>query len=227
MSQLSFRACYLDEEELIFYEIINKERIIPVVVLDNAEDAVPLAKALLAGGIHTMEITMRTDAAIDAIRTIKSEVPEIILGAGTVLHLSQAKEAVEAGATFLVSPGLNGEIVSYALENNVAIVPGVVTPTEIMRASSLGINTLKYFPAGQFGGAKTIKALGGPFRQTYFVPTGGVSPKNLTDYLELPNVTAVGGSWLSPGALIKEGKWEEITELCREALTLVSGIDKA
>ena len=181
---------------MTFFEKVYSTGIVPVVVLNNADDAVPLAKALLKGGIDFMEITFRTECAADSISVIAKEVPEMTVGAGTVINLEQAERAVENGAKFIVSPGLDIGVVTWAQERGIPVIPGCVTPTEIMKAISLGLNVIKFFPADVFGGIKAIKALSAPFGQVKFLPTGGVSEANLKDFISNKSVAAIGGSWV-------------------------------
>ncbi|MCR4775195.1 MAG: bifunctional 4-hydroxy-2-oxoglutarate aldolase/2-dehydro-3-deoxy-phosphogluconate aldolase, partial [Saccharofermentans sp.] len=179
-----------------FSEKVYDAGIVPVVVLNNVEDAVPLARALLKGGICFMEITFRTECAAECISVISKEVPEVIVGAGTVLNRTQAELAVKNGAKFIVSPGIDEETVRWANENGIPVIPGAVTPTEIMKAISLGLKTVKFFPADVYGGIKAIKALSAPFGQVKFLPTGGVSEANLAEFAGNKSVCAVGGSWV-------------------------------
>ena len=202
------------------HKIIENSGIIPVVVLDDAAKAVPLAKALLAGGINICEITFRTAAAEEAIRQIALNVPDMIVGAGTVITKEQAKAATDAGAKFIVSPGSDLEVIRYAKELGVYMLPGAVTPTEVMQLIKEDIKVVKFFPAENYGGLKTIKALSAPFPNIKFVPTGGVSLSNLTAYLEFDKIAAVGGSWLCTKDLITNGKWDEITKLSKEAMDI-------
>ena len=195
--------------------------VVPVVVLDDAKDAVPAARALLAGGVDVMEITFRTAAAADAIRAVSEGCPEMLVGAGTVVTLDQCRQALECGAKFIVSPGFDPEVVSWCAERSVPITPGCVTPTEIMAAIRLGVNVVKFFPAGVYGGLKAMKALSAPFGGVKFIPTGGVDAKNLREYLEAPFVHAVGGSWLCPKKEIAAGNFDAVTALCREASQIV------
>lgn len=201
--------------------------VVPVVVLDKAEDAVPTARAMLAGGIDVMEITFRTAAAPDAIRAVAAQVPEMLVGAGTVIDLEQCKLAVECGAKFIVAPGFDEETVAWCVDNNVAVTPGCVTPTEIMKAKKLGIKVVKFFPANVYGGLKAIKALSGPFPDMKFIPTGGVSNDNLGEFLSSPAIHAVGGSWTVPKADIAAGNFEKITALCAEARKTALGFEIA
>ena len=202
------------------YNIIENCGVIPVVVLEDAANVVPLAKALLAGGINICEITFRTAAAEEAIRQISLNVPEMIVGAGTVITKEQLKAATDAGAKFIVSPGSDLEVIRYAKELGVYMLPGAVTPTEVMQLIKEDIKVIKFFPAENYGGLKTIKALSAPFPNIKFVPTGGVSLSNLTAYLEFDKIAAVGGSWLCTKDLITNGKWDEITKLSKEAMDI-------
>ena len=195
--------------------------VVPVVVLDNAKDAVPAARALLAGGVDVMEITFRTAAAADAIRAVSEGCPEMLVGAGTVVTLDQCRQALECGAKYIVSPGFDPEVVGWCTERSVPITPGCVTPTEIMAAIRLGVNVVKFFPAGVYGGLRAMKALSAPFGGVKFIPTGGVDAKNLKEYLEAPFVHAVGGSWLCPKKEIAAGNFDAVTALCREASQIV------
>lgn len=200
-------------------------RLVPVVVLDKVEDAIPLGEAMAAGGIKVAEVTLRTAAGVDSIRAMAG-LPDFLVGAGTVINAQQVDQAVDAGARYIVSPGLLPEVVHRSRERGVTVVPGTVTPTEIMQALSLGLDTLKFFPASVYGGAAALKALGAPFPQVRFIPTGGISAGNLTEYLSLPNVRAVGGSWMVAPTLIRQGRFDEITRLSHEACAAVSDHDK-
>ena len=201
--------------------------VVPVVVLDNAADAVPTAKAMVAGGIDVMEITFRTAAAADSIRAVAAEVPEMLVGAGTVLNLEQCKLAVECGAKFIVSPGYDEETVAWCVENGVAVTPGCVTPTEIMAALKHGLKVVKFFPANVYGGLNAIKALSGPFVGLKFIPTGGVNQENLGEFVSNPSIHAVGGSWVCPKADIAAHNFDKITQLCAEARRGVMGFELA
>jgi 2-dehydro-3-deoxyphosphogluconate aldolase/(4S)-4-hydroxy-2-oxoglutarate aldolase len=206
---------------MTFSEKVSKTGIIPVVVLDKVEDAVPLADALLKGGIDFMEITFRTECAADCISEISRKVPEMNVGAGTVLNVSQARLAVERGAGFIVSPGLDEETVRWAIENNIPVIPGAVTPTEIMKAVGLGLKVVKFFPADVYGGIKAIKALSAPFGQVRFLPTGGVSEANLKEFVENKSVAAVGGSWVCKKDDIAAHDWDKITMLSSNAVRII------
>jgi len=195
--------------------------VVPVVKIDHAKDALELGRALLEGGLPCAEITFRTPAAEEAIQILSSNLPEIILGAGTVLSVDQAEKAVNAGARFIVSPGFNPIVVDWCLENEIPVTPGIATPTEIEMALNKGLNILKYFPAEALGGVKTLKALAGPYLGVRFIPTGGISVKNLPDYLRLPCVHACGGSWLVKSKLISEAKFGKITDLAKNARAIV------
>lgn len=204
-------------------EKLEGARIIPVVVIEKAEDAVPAAKAIMDGGISVMEITFRTAAAADAIKAVKEACPNMLVGAGTVITLEQCKKAIECGAQFIVSPGYDEEIVSYCLKQGIIVTPGCVTPTEIMAAMKQGLKVLKFFPAGVYGGIKAIKALAAPFGSVRFIPTGGANIDNLKEYLDCPAVFAVGGTWLCTKKDVSEGNFDRITQLCREAVKTARG----
>jgi len=201
-------------------ERILAKRIVPVVVLDQAESAEPLAEALLAGGLDIMEITFRTAAAEESIRRIAARFPEILLGAGTLLDDAQVQRAKDAGAVFGLAPGLNPRTVAKAAEVGLRFAPGVMTPGEVEQALALGCQLLKFFPAEAAGGTAMLKSLAGPYGHTgvKFIPTGGITSDNLQNYLKLPVVAAIGGSWMVDKQLVNEGRWEEITRLTREAL---------
>ena len=198
--------------------------VVPVVVLEDAEQAAPTAKALLKGGINAMEITFRTAAAKESIAKVAREVPEMIVGAGTVVNLDNLHDAVEAGAKFIVCPGTDAEIIEEAMKLNVPITPGVVTPSEIMIGLKLGVKVFKFFPAESFGGLKTIKALCGPFPQIRIIPTGGISQANAADYFKNPKIVAVGGSWMCAKDLIAAGDFDAIAEKSKAATDLFKEI---
>lgn len=201
--------------------------IVPVVVLEDAKQAVPTAKAMLAGGIDVMEITFRTAAAADSIRAVAEECPDMLVGAGTVNTLEQCKLAVDRGAKFIVSAGYDEEVVSWCCDNNIAVTPGCVTPTEIMMALKHGLKVLKFFPANIYGGLSAIKALAGPFVGVKFIPTGGVNAQNVAEFISSPYIHAVGGSWVCSKADISAGNFEKITELCKEARRNLLGFELA
>ena len=203
---------------------LKQSGVVPVVVLDDAKDAVATAKALLAGGVDVMEITFRTAAAADSIKAVTENCPDMLVGAGTVITLEQCKKAVECGAKFIVSPGFDPEVAAWCVERNVPITPGCVTPTEIVAAMKLGLNAVKFFPAGVYGGLKAMKALSAPFGGIKFIPTGGVDAKNLKEYLEAPFVHAVGGSWLCLKKEIAAGNFDEVTALWHEASRIVKEV---
>lgn len=208
-------------------DTINKIRdygIVPVVELENSADSIPLCQAMQRGGLGIAEITMRTDAALASIEMIAKELPEILVGAGTVLNKSQCADAVKAGARFIVTPGFDIDIVNCARDLQVPIIPGVATPTEIMNGLKNGITVFKFFPAGNLGGLKMIRALSGPFYQASFIPTGGVNAENLAEYLSNDHVLAVGGSWVCPARKIRESDWIEIEDLCRQACSTRDGM---
>ena len=191
--------------------------VVPVVVLDDAKDAVPTAKAMLAGGVDVMEITFRTAAAADSIKAVADNCPDMLVGAGTVLNLTQCKLAVEMGAKFIVSPGFDAEVVDWCIANGVPVTPGCVTPTEITAAVNRGLKVIKFFPANVYGGLNAMKNLAAPFVGIKFLPTGGVNAANIKEYIDAPFIHAVGGSWVCPKDAVKAGDWDKITALCAEA----------
>ncbi|WP_231494867.1 bifunctional 4-hydroxy-2-oxoglutarate aldolase/2-dehydro-3-deoxy-phosphogluconate aldolase [Cellulomonas sp. KRMCY2] len=200
---------------------LSAARLVPVVVLDDAADADALAGALVAGGLPVAEVTFRTAAAQDSIRAMAAR-GDILVGAGTVLTVEQVDQAVAAGAAYVVSPGLSRAVVERCREHGVLALPGAVTATEIQAALELGLSTVKFFPAGTSGGAAAIAALAAPFGGVSFVPTGGIGPKNLHDYLSIPAVAAVGGSWMVPRDRVKAGDFAGITELTAQAVALAA-----
>lgn len=201
-------------------KVMEGQPVIPVLKIDRVEDAVPLARALARGGLPAIEITLRTPVALEAIRRASAEVPEALVGAGTILDAAHFAEAEAAGARFIVSPGLTPELLEAAGASDVPLLPGAITPSEIMAARQAGYSLLKFFPAEQAGGIAFLKALSSPLAGVRFCPTGGVSPANARDYLALPNVACVGGSWVAPDALVAAGQWDEIESLAREASSL-------
>ena len=201
--------------------------VVPVVVLEDAKDAVPTAKAMLAGGIDVMEITFRTAAAADSIKAVAQECPDMVVGAGTVINLEQCKLAVECGAKFIVSPGYDEETVAWCCDNGIPVTPGCVTPTEIMMALKHGLKVLKFFPANVYGGLSAIKSLAGPFGGVKFIPTGGVNAQNLAEFISSPYIHAVGGSWICQKADIAAGNFDKITALCKEARKSLLGFEVA
>ena len=206
---------------------LEQSGIVPVVVLDDAKDAVPTARALLAGGVDVMEITFRTAAAADSIRAVSEQCPDMLVGAGTVITLAQCEQAVACGAKFIVAPGFDPEVVSWCVEHGIAVTPGCVTPTEIMAAMKLGLNVVKFFPAGVYGGLSAMKALSGPFGGIKFIPTGGVNTQNIGEFIAAPFIHAVGGSWVCPKADIAAGNFEKITALCKQARSAALGFEVA
>ncbi len=198
--------------------------IIPVVVLNDVKDALPLGKALLDGGLPVAEVTFRTDAAEESIRQMAAAYPDLLVGAGTVLTTEQVDRAVAAGAKFIVSPGLNPKVVSYCQEIGIPVCPGVVTPGEIEKALELGLEVVKFFPAEPSGGLPMIKAVGAAYTKLKFMPTGGISASNVTAYLECDKILACGGSWMVKGDLINAGDYDQIVALCKEAAAIVKDI---
>ncbi len=210
------------DELLKFFHDIG---IVPVVKIDDAAKAVPLAKAMIKGGIPVAEITFRTAAAEEAIKRVTAECPEMVVGAGTVINPEIAKKAVAAGAQFIVSAGLNPETVKWCNENDIPCVPGVCTPSEIEQGLALGLTTLKFFPAEASGGVSMLKNFAGPFPQVSFMTTGGINPSNVCDYARCSNVVTIGGSWMVKDNLIANEQWDEITRLCQEAIATVQGLE--
>lgn len=201
-------------------EIMHRSPVIPVMVINKLEHAVPLAHALVEGGLTVLEITLRTSIALEAIKKIKAEVPNAIVGAGTVINVDTLNKAIDAGSEFIVSPGVTDNLIDMAIKSGTPILPGVVTPSEVMRLLDKGITEMKFFPAEAAGGIPMVKSIGAPLPQVTFCPTGGVNPKNVADYLALKNVPCVGGSWMAPANLVDNENWEEINRLTVEALTL-------
>ena len=198
--------------------------VVPVVVLNDAKDAAPLAKALCEGGLPCAEVTFRTEAAEESIRIMATEFPEMVIGAGTVLTIDQVDRAVGAGAKFIVSPGFDPEIVDYCISKGIVVLPGCITPSEVTQAVKRGLEVVKFFPAEQFGGVATIKALAAPFTSVRFMPTGGISAKNLADYLGFKKIVACGGSWMVKGDMVAAGEFDKIKEMTAEAVALVKDI---
>ena len=203
---------------------IEKIGIVPVVVLNDAKDAEPLGKALCEGGLPCAEVTFRTDAAEESIRIMAEKFPEMLVGAGTVLTIDQVDRAVNAGAKFIVSPGLNPKVVSYCVENGIPVTPGTANPTNVEQAIELGLDVVKFFPAEQAGGLAYIKAIAAPYTGMKFMPTGGINANNVKDYLACDKILACGGSWMVKGDLVKAGEFDKITELVREAAAIVKEI---
>jgi 2-dehydro-3-deoxyphosphogluconate aldolase/(4S)-4-hydroxy-2-oxoglutarate aldolase len=204
---------------------IQKMGIVPVIKLDDAKDAYPLAKALVDGGLPCAEITFRTAAAEESIRIMREAYPEMLIGAGTVLTTEQVDKAIAAGATFIVSPGLNPKVVRYCVEKNIPITPGCANPSDIEAAIELGLDVVKFFPAEAAGGLAMIKAMAAPYVNMKFMPTGGINEKNLTSYLDFPKIIACGGSWMVSDELVKTGQFDKITELTKQAVSLMLGFE--
>jgi 2-dehydro-3-deoxyphosphogluconate aldolase/(4S)-4-hydroxy-2-oxoglutarate aldolase len=205
-------------------EVFSQGPVVPVLVIKDVKHAVPLAKALIAGGIRVLEVTLRTSAALAAISAIAKEVPEALIGAGTVTNREQLKQVQDAGALFAISPGMTPDLLAAGNEGNIALIPGVSSISELMKAVDFGYTHLKFFPAEASGGIKALKAIGGPFPQIAFCPTGGISLTNYLDYLALPNVSCAGGSWLAPDDAVEAGDWARITELARQAVAGAAAI---
>lgn len=202
------------------YEQFHKLGVVPVVVLDEVKDAVPLAKALVEGGLPCAEVTFRTEAAAESIKVMTQAYPEMLVGAGTVLTTEQVDEAVAAGAKFIVSPGFDPEVVDYCLEKNIPVLPGCITPSEVAQAVKRGLKVVKFFPAEQAGGIAMIKAMAAPYYNVKFMPTGGINPKNLKDYLSCDKILCCGGSWMVKGDMIQNGEFDKIQMLVKEAKEL-------
>lgn len=205
-------------------EKIEKIGIVPVVVLNDAKDAEPLAKALCNGGLPCAEVTFRTEAAEESIRIMTEKFPEMLVGAGTVLTTEQVDRAVAAGAKFIVSPGLNPKVVQYCIDKNIPVTPGTQTPSEMEKALEMGLDVVKFFPAEPAGGLKMIKAVAAPYTTLKFMPTGGINLGNVEEYLKYDRILACGGSWMVKGELIKAGEFEKIKSLVKEAVRLVEDI---
>ncbi|GAA7721310.1 bifunctional 4-hydroxy-2-oxoglutarate aldolase/2-dehydro-3-deoxy-phosphogluconate aldolase [Helicobacter pylori] len=201
-------------------EILQISPIVPVVVIENIKDAVPLAQSLIEGGIPIIEVTLRSSCALEAIELIAKNVPKMRVGAGTILNLTQLEQAQNKGAEFLISPGLTIKLLEHAKKKDMPLIPGVSSSSEVMQALEWGYSALKFFPAEYCGGVKLLNAFNGPFKGVKFCPTGGVSVDNMRSYLALENVVCVGGSWLTPKNLIQNKEWDKITEICKRALAL-------
>ncbi len=202
-------------------EVLASGPVVPVIVIDQVEHSVPLARALLQGGIRVLEVTLRTPAAMDAIRTIARHVPDALVGAGTVTSPQELEAVTEAGGLFAISPGLTPELLDAASAGSIPLIPGISTVSELMTGLSRGYAAFKFFPAEAAGGLSMLKAMSGPFPQVSFCPTGGISPSNYRQYLALENVVCVGGSWVVPGDAVRKGDWERITSAAREAVDSV------
>ncbi len=201
-------------------EVLQISPIVPVVVIENIKDAVPLAQSLVEGGIQIIEVTLRSSCALEAIELIAKNVPKMHVGAGTILNPTQLEQAQNRGAEFLISPGLTIKLLEYAKKKDMPLIPGVSSSSEVMQALELGYSALKFFPAEYCGGVKLLNAFNGPFKGVKFCPTGGISADNMRSYLNLENVLCVGGSWLTPKNLIQNKEWDKITEICKRSLAL-------
>ncbi len=201
-------------------EVLQISPIVPVVVIENIKDAVPLAQSLVEGGIHIIEVTLRSSCALEAIELIAKNVPKMRVGAGTILNPTQLEQAQNRGAEFLISPGLTIKLLEYAKKKDMPLIPGVSSSSEVMQALELGYSALKFFPAEYCGGVKLLNAFNGPFKGVKFCPTGGISADNMRSYLNLENVLCVGGSWLTPKNLFQNKEWDKITEICKRSLAL-------
>lgn len=204
------------------YEKLYKCGIIPVIKLDDADKSEALAKALLDGGLNVAEVTFRTSSAPEVIRRIAASFPDMTVGAGTVLSVEQAKEAIACGASFIVSPGFNPKVVKWCLDNSVTVIPGIATPTELEAAMEMGLSVVKFFPAEAFGGLKTLKAISAPYGNIRFMPTGGISLDNLDSYLSFGKIIACGGSFMVTGDLVKNGDFSAITDISKKAAEIVA-----
>ena len=199
-------------------DVLNTGPVVPVIVIKNLDHAVPLAKALVTGGVKVLEVTLRTPVAIEAIKMISEAVPEAIIGAGTVATEKDLHDVAEAGGVFAISPGLTPALLTAAINGPIALIPGISSASELMFGMEYGLREFKFFPAEAAGGIKMIKSIGGPFPQATFCPTGGISTANYKEYLSLNNVACVGGSWLAPRAVLEQGDWQKITDLAQKAL---------
>ncbi|MFP6277602.1 bifunctional 4-hydroxy-2-oxoglutarate aldolase/2-dehydro-3-deoxy-phosphogluconate aldolase [Helicobacter pylori] len=199
-------------------EVLQISPIVPVVVVEDIKDAVPLAQSLIEGGIPIIEVTLRSSCALEAIELIAKNVPKMLVGAGTILNPTQLEQAQNRGAEFLISPGLTIKLLEHAKKKDMPLIPGVSSSSEVMQALELGYSALKFFPAEYCGGVKLLNAFNGPFKGVKFCPTGGISADNMRSYLNLENVLCVGGSWLTPKNLIQNKEWDKITEICKRAL---------
>jgi 2-dehydro-3-deoxyphosphogluconate aldolase/(4S)-4-hydroxy-2-oxoglutarate aldolase len=220
MSMKSSRSAAAHEQELL--GLLRSARVIPVLTIERVEDAVSLARALVKGGVRVLEITLRTEAAIDAAKAIVAEVPEAIVGIGTVLNPEDLARAAALGARFAISPGATPELLDAAAIGDLPFMPGIATASELMQAQARGFNLVKFFPAEQSGGIGALRALGGPFPQARFCPTGGIGENNAAAWLAEPNVVVVGGSWLCPAAEVRSGNWSGITAICDRTMKMLS-----
>lgn len=221
MSEFDKSGVLEDETGLI--DLIRKIKVVPMVTLHSAEEAVPLARALAAGGVPIAEVTFRSSAALDGMEAIHEQVPEVTLVAGTVHTVDQARQAIQAGCRGIVSPAFSDAVVDWCIDSRIPVLPGTATPSDIEKAYDRGLRFTKFFPAEAYGGVKTLKALSGPFAEMSFLPTGGVGLKNVREYIDLPNVFAVGGSFPVPSAAQRQGDWKAVTDACGQARKLVQG----
>ncbi len=198
-------------------DVFSQGPVVPVLVIDRVEDALPIAESLMAGGINVLEVTLRTDAAIDVIATIAKHLPDAYIGAGTVTNRDQLQAVTDAGAKFAISPGLTADLLAAGIQGSIPLIPGVSNISDLMKANDAGYDHLKFFPAEAAGGVKALKSIGGPFPNTVFCPTGGIGLNNYKEYLALPNVRCVGGSWLAPNDAIEAKQWHVLTELAKHA----------
>ncbi|MFT6985105.1 MAG: 2-dehydro-3-deoxyphosphogluconate aldolase/(4S)-4-hydroxy-2-oxoglutarate aldolase [Psychromonas sp.] len=205
-------------------QVFAQSPVVPVMVINNIEDALPMARALAAGGINIFEVTLRTAVALEAIKAIATAMPEAMIGAGTIINAQQYDAAVAAGAKFIISPGYSQRLLEHAKTGYAPLIPGVSTPSEIITALELGYDHLKFFPAEANGGAAALKAIAGPLPQVRFCPTGGISPSNVADYMALNCVLTVGGSWMLPHDAIERGDWAKVTELAKQAVSLIASL---
>jgi 2-dehydro-3-deoxyphosphogluconate aldolase/(4S)-4-hydroxy-2-oxoglutarate aldolase len=201
-------------------DVFSQSPIVPVLVIEKLEDALPIAHALLAGGINVLEVTLRTKAALAIIEAIAKELPEAYVGAGTVTNKDQLRAVTNAGAKFAISPGLTEDLLTAGIKGSIPLIPGVSNISDLMKANDAGYNHLKFFPAEAAGGVKALKSIGGPFPNTIFCPTGGIGPDNYKEYLALPNVACVGGSWLVPNDAIENKQWHVLTALAKKAMAI-------
>jgi len=205
---------------------IQEIGILPVVVLEDAKDAKPLANALCEGGLPLAEVTFRTSAAKESIEIMSSQFPDMLVGAGTVLSVEQVNEAIKAGAKFIVSPGFDDEVVNYCLENNIPVTPGTCTPSDVQKCYKLGLEVVKFFPAEPSGGLNMIKAIAAPYTTIKFIPTGGIDLNNMSNYLSYEKIFAIGGSWMVKGSLVKNGEFDKIKQMTKEAVERVKEVRK-
>lgn len=221
MSEFDNSGVLEDETGLI--DLIRETKVVPLVTLHSAAEAVPLARALVAGGVPIAEVTFRSSAALDGMKAIHEQVPEVALVAGTVHTVDQARQAIQAGCRGIVSPAFSNAVVDWCIGGRIPVLPGTATPSDIEKAYDRGLRFTKFFPAEAYGGVKTLKALSGPFAEMSFLPTGGVGLKNVRDYIDLPNVFAVGGSFPVPSEAQRQGDWKAVTDACVQARQLVQG----